>query len=193
MKEKSNVFNIELTYIQNKRLKESAIILLNLLPDYFYKVPASSSGKFHPLYASGNGGLIRHIKASVRIAIEILTLECIKDEFTNDEIDLIIISLLLHDGLKHGKNYNIYTLFEHPLIIGEFIKENKDKTSFSLSEIEFLIDGVTAHMGEWNKNSYNNIILPKPKTKYQKFIHICDFLSSRKFLDITFDKNNNIV
>ena len=47
-------------------------------------------------------------------------------------------------------------------------------------------------MGEWNTNQYSSVILPLPKDKYQRFVHMCDFLSSRKFLDIKFE-NNDIV
>ena len=36
-------------------------------------------------------------------------------------------------------------------------------------------------------------ILEIPKTKYQSFVHMCDYLASRKFLEIRFDENNNII
>ena len=32
----------------------------------------------------------------------------------------------------------------------------------------------------------------KPKTKYQNFVHMCDFLASRKCLLVPFDKNDDI-
>ena len=48
---KSDVFNVELDYIQDERLKENAKIILNNLPDYFYRVQAASTGKYHPKYA----------------------------------------------------------------------------------------------------------------------------------------------
>jgi len=51
---------------------------------------------------------------------------------------------------------------------------------------------IETHMGEWNTNPYSNVILPLPNNKYQKFVHMCDFLASRKFVNINFE-NNNIV
>ena len=45
-------------------------------------------------------------------------------------------------------------------------------------------------MGPWNTDYDGNEILPKPKTKYENFVHMCDFLSSKKFLDVKFDNNN---
>lgn len=35
-------------------------------------------------------------------------------------------------------------------------------------------------MGQWNVNLYSKTILPKPKTATQKFVHLCDYLASRK-------------
>ena len=47
-------------------------------------------------------------------------------------------------------------------------------------------------MGVWTKD-YNGVeVLEVPKTKYQNFVHMCDYLASKKFLNIPFDKDNNI-
>ena len=42
---KSTIFNNELESIKNDRLRRSCEVLLNELPDYFYEIPASSTGK----------------------------------------------------------------------------------------------------------------------------------------------------
>ena len=93
---KYKVFENELNYIQDERLKENAKIILNNLPDYFYKIQAASTGKYHPSYALGEGGLVRHTKTAVNFAISLFDIYKL-DESTKD---LIIISLLIHDGLK---------------------------------------------------------------------------------------------
>ena len=51
---------------------------------------------------------------------------------------------------------------------------------------------IESHMGEWNTNSYSNVVLPLPITKHQKFVHMCDYLASRKFINVKFE-NNNII
>ena len=181
----------EISYIKNDKYKESAKILINLLPDYFFEVAASSTGKYHPSFALGEGGLLRHTKAAVRIAYELLTDDAIGNIFTNDEKDLMIIALIMHDGLKHGLKEEKYTKFEHPILMADFIKENSNLLSLNKKEIDFLIEVISSHMGPWNTNSYSNVTLPVPENKYQKFVHMCDFLASRKFLDITF-KNDDI-
>ena len=190
---KSTVFDKEIEYIRNPRYKESVRIYLDLLPDYFYEIPASSTGKYHPSFALGDGGLVRHTKVAVKMANELVNSKVIGDVFTADEKDLIIFSLLLHDGLKEGVVKEKYTRFDHPLLIANFIKENKDKTTLKDDEVEMLSSMVASHMGEYNTNPYSNVVLPLPKNKFEKMVHMCDLLASRKFLDVKFDENNNII
>ena len=58
----------EIEYINNERYKKSIKTLISLLPDYFFEVAASSTGKYHPSFALKDGGLVRHTKVAVRIA-----------------------------------------------------------------------------------------------------------------------------
>jgi hypothetical protein len=189
---KLDVFKDELKYIKKDNYKDDCKKLINLLPDYFFSIPASSTGKYHPNYASNEGGLVRHTKVVVRIAYELLNNKIIGSDFTDDEKDLIIIALLLHDGLKSGLNHNRYTLFEHPLIMAKFIRDNNEILSFSDEEIALLTSMIESHSGEWTRNNYSDIILPTPESKYQKFAHMCDFLASRKFLNVNFQNNDFI-
>ena len=87
------------------------------------------------------------------------------EHFTDKEKDLLLIALILHDSFKLGFPKEEYTRFDHPLLAGKFIKENQDKTTFNDKEIKFLVNAIATHMGEWNKSSYSEIVLPKPKTK----------------------------
>lgn len=188
---RQEMFKTELSYVKNDGYRKNGEILLELLPDYFFEVPASSTGKYHPSFALKEGGLVRHTKAAVRIAYELLN-SMIGDVFTSDEKDLIILALIFHDGLKHGKIKEEYVKFEHPLLAADFIRENKGKTSFTDNEVKFLENVISSHMGPYNTNKYSNVVLPKPINKYQKFVHMCDLLASRKFLDVKFE-NNEIV
>ncbi len=187
------LFEKELNFIKNSSFKNDAMYLIDALPDYFFEVAAASTGKYHPKYAQGTGGLVRHTKSAVRIAYELLEDPAIGNKYTQDEKDLMIISLMLHDGFKLGKEQSKYTKFDHPLLVGDFIKENKANLNFTDEEINFLSDAIASHMGPWTKDYDGNEVLPYPKTKYQNFVHMCDYLSSKKFLNVEFDDNNNIV
>lgn len=189
---KEEKFKTEINYIKNEKYRENAKKLINMLPDYFFEVAASSTGKYHPSFALGEGGLLRHTKVAVKIAKELLDDESIGYMFTDDEKDLIIISIIMHDGLKHGIEKEKYTRFDHPIIMAKFIKDNKEKLTFTEKEINFLSNAISSHMGPWTTNPYSEITLPKPSNKYQRFVHMCDFLASRKFLDVKFN-NNDII
>lgn len=189
---KTEVFKKELTYIKNIDYRTSATKLLELVPDYFFEVPASSTGKYHPQYATGNGGLVRHTKAAMMIAKSLLVLETIGSKYTDNEKDLLLIALLFHDTQKCGNPKETYTRFDHPLLAAKFIKDNQNLTSFNDDETAFLEKAISSHMGQWNTSDYSDVTLPKPHTKYESFVHMCDYLASRKFLEVPF-VNNDIV
>ena len=186
---KHDVFKRELNYIKDKRIRESCQTILDMLPDYFYEIPASSTGKYHPSFSLGQGGLVRHVKVAVRLAKELLDNPCIGDKYTQDEKDVMIMTLILHDGLKSGLVYNKYTQANHPTLIKNFVIENKDKIELNDKELNLFAHAVEAHMGPWNKDYDGNVILPVPKTKYENFVHMCDYLSSKKFLNVNFVNN----
>ena len=133
---KHEVFERELNYIKDKRIRSSCITILDMLPDYFYEIPASSTGKYHPSFSLGAGGLVRHVKVAVRIAKELLDNPCIGDKYTDNEKDIMIFTLILHDGLKSGLVHNRYTQANHPTLIKNFVMENKDKIDLTDTELD---------------------------------------------------------
>ena len=181
------IFEIELDYIINPNIREFTEKALNKLPEYFFSIPASSTGKFHPSYALGDGGLIRHTQAAVRIAVELFRVDLFK--YTEDEKDMIISSLILHDGCKSGLNHSKYTVTEHPLVVANFIKNDSELRENLDENILKIITGcIESHMGQWTKDfKTKKDVLPRPKTKMQNFVHWCDYLASRKCLEFNFN------
>lgn len=189
---KEEVFKIELGYLKSARIKKACSEMIKLLPEYFFEVPASSTGKYHPEYATGKGGLLRHTKAAVRIGYELLCDPSIGDKYTNDEKDLMLMGLVLHDGLKSGLEKETYTRFDHPILMADYIMDNEEVLGLEVEEIEFVCDVIKTHMGPWTTDYKGNEVLEKPKSKYQNFVHMCDYLASRKCILLPFDENNNI-
>lgn len=187
--EKKEVFKIELGYINDDDVRESLEFMIEQIPDYFFTIAASSTGKYHPTYALGDGGLVRHTKVAVRMAQELFGIY----KFPSRIKDLIIMSLVLHDSVKKGEVESKYTLFDHPLVACEFIKKNSSSLKISEEDINFVCECISTHMGRFNTSDYSEVILPLPKTPEQKFVHMCDYLASRKVINIMFDENNNIV
>lgn len=188
---KKEVFNLELSYIKTNKLKELAEIAIDNLPDYFFSVPASSTGKYHPKYALGDGGLVRHTKAAVRIANHILNLEQSKMQFNEIERDYMLVALILHDGIKQGDGATGFSTSEHPLDCAKWLLMNEIFISFDMEDRKAIALLVASHMGEWNKVKGVDI-LPKPNSEMQKFVHMCDYLASRKDIEIIFGDGTEI-
>lgn len=138
------------------------------VPLQFYILPASSSGKYHPPYSLGIGGLVRHTKAAMIIAQELFPLY----HFTQKEEDLILAALALHDVAKPSKT--------HPIEVEALLDPIMDDY---FSEVEKVIPLIESHMGQWDL--YGK--LPQPRSTIQQFVHLCDYLASRK--SITVDIN----
>lgn len=185
-------FEVELSYIKDEAIQEDCRTMIELLPDYFFHIPASSTGKYHPSYSLGEGGLLRHTKAAVRIGYELLQDPCIGNKYQDSEKDIMLMGLLLHDGLKSGVVQEKYTRFDHPILMANYIMDHKADLLMSDEELELLTSVIKTHMGPWTKDYNGEEALEAPKTKYQNFVHMCDYLASRKCLLVPFDNNNNI-
>lgn len=189
---KEAVFKRELEYIKDERIKKACLEMIKLLPDYFFEIPASSTGKYHPAYALGEGGLLRHTKAATFFGYVLLKNPAIGDKYTQKEKDMMLMGLMLHDGVKSGAPKEKYTRFDHPLLMADMIMDNEEKLGLEMEEIEFICDVIRTHMGVWTTDYKGVEVLEKPKTKYQNFVHMCDYLAAQKEILIPFDENNNI-
>ena len=190
--EKEEMFLDELSYIKDDNYQEALLNIINMLPEYWFHEPASSTGKYHPEYALGEGGLLRHSKAAMRIGFELLENPAIGNKYTDREKDLMLMSLLVHDGLKLGLPQEKYTRFDHPILMGKFIVDKREEIGLSEEDAKFMNDVIKTHMGVWTTDYNGNEVLEPPKTKYQNFVHMCDFLASRKSILLPFDEDNKI-
>ena len=190
---KAEIFSVEINYIKNADLKESLKLIVDKLPDYFFYEAASSTGKYHPKYALGDGGLLRHSKAATKIGLELLNNPLIGSKYSPREKDMLLLSLLVHDGLKRGLTEEKYTRVDHPILMANFILDNYQTFKLNLEDAKFISDVIKTHMGPYNTDFNGNVVLETPKNKYQSFVHMCDYLASRKCLEVPFDENNNII
>ncbi len=190
--EREELFLDELSYIKNDDYADALLNIINMLPEYWLHEAASSTGKYHPEYALNEAGLLRHSKAAMRIGFELLLDPAIGNKYTDREKDLMLMSLLVHDGLKLGLPQEKYTRFDHPILMGNFIIDNRDEIGLNEEDAIFMNDVIKTHMGPWTKDYQGNEVLESPKTKYQNFVHMCDYLASRKCIIVPFDEENKI-
>ncbi len=191
---KISAFKGSFQLIHNPQIRKLLQLIVRNAPDYFFEIPASSTGKYHPRYSLNEGGLLRHTLGAIVFANHLFPLY----NFNQLEQDLIIASLIMHDMAKNGVEIldngqvvqeSDYTVAKHPLIICEYV-EYLYKTSPDVDEDiiyvfkegywDIIKGNVQSHMGQWNKDKAGNEILPKPVTQMQVFTHLCDYLASRR-------------
>ena len=174
----SHIFDSELEQVINLDLRQKVRDVLETVDSRHETEPASSTGKYHPDFAHGQGGLVRHTKAVVHIAYELCN--------TRPDInrDFVIAAAILHDMHKY-KDGSAYTCHEHPYLMA------CDALNGGLpAEVVIAIE---SHMGQWNTSKRSSIVLPVPESDLQWLLHYADYLASRTWLNLTFDENNNLV
>ena len=90
----------EINTIHVDDIKEFGLKLLEDVPEYFFIVPASSSGKYHPKIYLGDGGLVRYSIAVKRMLGHIL--EVNPENLTDRQKNLLELGALFHDCMKSG-------------------------------------------------------------------------------------------
>ena len=199
--DRSFFFQEELSWFLSPAIKDFSSFCLARVPSCFFEAPASSSGKYHPEYTKQKGGLVLHTRAAMGIAKKLLE-GCIHDfqrDFfcasPDDFHDALLLALLFHDSCKFGAEERPYdpsmhTVFEHPLIAGEFLRTYADiyknlrgKPPFPKNDFAIVMlaaQAVVTHMGVFNISKYSNIVLPSVvhASWLGQVVHICDLIAS---------------
>lgn len=176
-------FNKAIDTIENEELRSFAHLCADNIPVYFWNIPASSSGKYHPITDLGEGGLVRHSLMVYRVALDLLTQNDITDSIY---CDMVKFATLFHDCCKAGM-YNEpipSTVHAHPVLAVILLSEIADSfqpTKTLETIIEKICNAIETHMGRWTTSKYSSIELPTPKTKLAKLVHTADYIASRKY------------
>jgi hypothetical protein len=201
----SDVFSRELGYIQNETLRDIVKDTLDASPKCIATIPASATGKYHPTHSLGEGGLVRHIMAVTGICKAMFDSHIFRDMINNDDIDktmpiemyqdVALAACILHDCCKASDDdLNHRTLFEHPILAANLFKKtvathlNKDNLSYLKFATPLVYKAISSHMGKWTTARYSNAVLPEPKTGLENYVHLCDYIASRRFIDFNFEK-----
>ena len=178
--------------VQDENVKKFMEQCIETIPEYWYTVPASSTGKYHPNYALGNGGLMRHTIALLRFFDRLVRNTMYGSAFTNREMDLLRVACLMHDSRKSGSDEDFavskYTKFDHPILAANVVRSIETEY-ITDEEKEMVANAIESHMGQWNIDPYNKckVELPLPTNKYQKIVHLVDYLAAQKGVEVQFD------
>lgn len=147
---------------------------------WFWKSGASSSGKFHPEFTHGEGGLVRHTRAVAVVCQELLRMSgyaYMKEEYK----DYAIVACLLHDTRKYGKgdeeDKNCYK--EHGRLAADAVAAAWLEFFDQGEAPELLLMAIRSHMGQWTENKND-----RPFTNIDRLVHLSDYIASRPFWDI---------
>jgi len=143
---------------------------LRNVPRYFWKIPASCSGNYHPQESLCVGGLVHHTILAVNYAVKL----CGEKGIVLVAKDQILAAVLLHDTCTAAPtDAPDYSCFENnPLLPGKYFREIAMMAAGADTEEIFTL--VESHMGQWSSEGYH------PKTIQQKIVHYADYLASRK-------------
>lgn len=177
---KSKFFEREIQLIESQDLQDFVRWFFDCeVGDWFWKSGASSSGKYHPVFAQGDGGLVRHTRAVALVCEELLRINTYA--YMNDTYkDYARVACLLHDTCKYGAGQEIdKTAFKNH---GEIAA---DKVAKSWHEFfhdyapDLLLMAIRSHMGQWTEDRAH-----RPFTNIDRLVHLSDYIASRSFWDI---------
>lgn len=144
--------------------------------------PASSTGKYHPKFAAGEGGLIRHIKVVVRNVIEMIR----ATPAVEGEKDELIAAAILHDMWKYpeGRDHE-FTAFDHPALGAKWCYDHGFETIGRL---------IGAHQGIWiTSRQMPGFENEQPRKFDEWLLHWADLLASRTYIRCDFDAVGDLV
>lgn len=189
--DKIAMFSKEIEDIEDDDLKMLATEIIAGADDYFFTIPASSTGKNHPPFSSGEGGLVRHTKCVVHMV------KCLYESFDIDDTykkDMLIVAALAHDIKKQGDCPEGvgHTVHEHPKLAAQYVCEVYFASDIIIPNgiVSLIADMILSHMGKWGadpKYIGDKEPLPLPKSDCEKILQAADYLASRKeILDFKF-------
>lgn len=176
---KHEIFNAEIELIESEELRDFVRYFFDeWCGAWFFEEGASSSGKYHPKFSQGRGGLVRHVKGASMFLEELLRLS--SWAYLNDEYkDYARVAILLHDCRKYGDlEYDKSYYPMHGSCCADAI-DNAWYEMFQTPAPELLKMAVRSHMGQWTEDKED-----RPFTPLDRLVHLADYLSSRSFIDI---------
>ena len=176
--EKAKYFEREINLIQNEDYRMFvAYYLKHYCPNYFWKIGASSSGKYHPQFSQGKGGLVRHTKAVVMFAEELLRMSSyiyMSEEYK----DYVIMACILHDTCKYGSDTFEKEKYKYHAMLASVNVANCWEEYFEEQAPVFFTNAIKTHMGQWSERE------DRPFTNIDRCVHMADYMASRNFIDI---------
>lgn len=183
--DKKAVFKELLDKFETEEVRLYCEDMIENIPDYIFTMPSSTSGKFHNATQCLPHGQIYHIIMFGAIMNYRLALKCNKERFDNPvHRDAMRCVPIFHDAVKCGWNGSTFTVHDHPMLAGQWVRETKVEHDINDEIKEMIARMCERHSGEWTSSKRSRVVLPEPETDMEILVHECDILSSRSDIDM---------
>lgn len=188
--------------IEDDDLRGFAYFILSQTHPEFWVIPASSSGKYHPVWDNVKGGLIRHIKVTMGFALSAMRRYGYSPESAGDANynakfrDIIAFAVIFHDWGKNGhpvKKWGKHTSWTHGEDTAEMIEQELlpkfIKFFPEIQNLEELKDMVKEaciaiyyHYGVWTKRADKLTPSNSKLTDAARIVQEADYYASREMI-----------
>ena len=185
--DKVKVFEGLLNKFETDEIRDYCADMIKEIPDYIFTIPSSTSFKYHNKTQCQPHGQIFHILMFAEVMNYVLGLEYVKEKTNERQRDCLRCTPIFHDAIKCGLNGSQYTVHEHPMLAGEWVRNTSIEHDVDADTKAYIARLCESHMGAWNTDKRSSTVLPLPKNKYQTILHLADYLASRKDIEVLFD------
>lgn len=184
--DKVKVFEGLLNKFETDEIRDYCADMIKEIPDYIFTIPSSTSFKYHNKTQCQPHGQIFHILMFAEVMNYVLGLEYVKEKTNERQRDCLRCTPIFHDAIKCGLNGSQYTVHEHPMLAGEWVRNTSVEHDVDTDTKVYIARLCESHSGEWTSTKRSKTVLPKPENDEQFFVHMCDYLASRSNLDMTY-------
>lgn len=184
--DKVKVFEGLLNKFETDEIRDYCADMIKEIPDYIFTIPSSTSFKYHNKTQCQPHGQIFHILMFAEVMNYVLGLEYVKEKTNERQRDCLRCTPIFHDAIKCGLNSSQYTVHEHPMLAGEWVRNTSVEHDVDADTKAYIARLCESHSGEWTSTKRSKTVLPKPENDEQFFVHMCDYLASRSNLDMTY-------
>lgn len=182
---KKAVFKEILNKFETEEVRLYCEDMIENIPDYIFTMPSSTTGKYHNATQCLPHGQIYHIIMFAEILNYLLALKCNQEKFKSaQQRDAMRCVPIFHDALKCGLDGGKWTVHEHPMLAGAWVRETKVEHDVDDKVKEAIARMCERHSGEWTTSKKSKVVLPEPENEMERMIHMCDILSSRNNIDM---------
>lgn len=183
--EKISVFQPYLDKFETDKMRMYCTDMIAQIPDYIFTMPSSTSGKYHNATQCQPHGQIYHIIMFAEIMNYRLALKGNQEKFKSPaQRDAMRCVPFFHDALKCGTDGGQWTVHEHPMLAGAWVRETNVEHDIEDNIKEAIARMCERHSGEWTSSKKSKVVLPEPENAMELFCHECDILSSRNNIDM---------